>query len=383
MKTNLLSPLSLSILVVLSLTLGCRSNPTASEVTLSGRVFNATQLGVRNAAVTLVRQGETTPAFTTTTNDTGAYTVSNVPEGTYTLRITKDGYTPREINLSLNADTRRVDTLTGTANVRGRIINSQTGTGLAGATVSFNFGTDTAEARAELKVITNANGEFTLFNVPAGTFVCIVRAIGFIPQVINNVVFSPTGTTNLPPSTIVQRPPAGSFRIVLTWGAEPRDLDSYLTGPLAGTTNRFVCYFSNRRPSGSNAELDVDDTDGFGPETVTITAFRDGMYRYSVHNYSDQSTNGFRGIASSPARVQVYDNSGLVRDFTAPTPPAGASGNAWRVFEIDVAGTSRTIRPINTYVTGQVGSSTTFGNAPTAELRQSTKKKINLNGHAF
>jgi len=144
-----------------------------------------------------------------------------------------------------------------------------------------------------------------------------------------------------------------------------------------------VCYFSNRRPSGSNAELDVDDVDGFGPETVTITAFRDGMYRYSVHNYSDQSTNGFRGIASSPARVQVYDNSGLVRDFTAPTPPAGASGNAWRVFEIDVAGTSRTIRPINTYVTGQVGSSTTFGNAPTAELRQSTKKKINLNGHAF
>lgn len=239
--------------------------------------------------------------------------------------------------------------------------------------MSFNFGTDTSIVLTAVRAITDANGNFTIRNAPSGTFVCIVRASGFIPQVIRNVVFNPTGTTSLPPSTIVQRPAVGAFRIVLTWGENPRDLDSYLTGPLTGTS-RFICYFANKGPTNSNVELDVDDITSYGPETITIAAFRDGVYRYSVHNYSDQSANGFRGIVNSPALVQVFDNTGLIREFSPPTPPANAAGNAWRVFEINVSGTTRTIVPVNTYVTGNVGDVSTFAAGSASASVQMSKK---------
>lgn len=364
--------------------IGCPSssnNPADAQSELIGQVVNTSQVGVRNAAVALVRQGETSPAFTTTTNDTGGYVIRNIPSGAYALRLSATGYTAREITgLNISANARRADTLLGTANVTGQILNSQTGRGLAGATVSFNFGADTAIALTAVRATSDANGNFSIRNAPTGTFVCIVRASGFVPQVIRDVVFNPTGTTTLPPATIVQRPAAGAFRIVLTWGQTPSDLDSYLTGLLTGTS-RFICYFGNQNPTNSNVSLDVDDVTSFGPETITITAFRDGVYRYSVHNFSDQSANGFRGIVNSPARVQVYDNTGLIRDFSPPTPPANASGNTWRVFEINSSGATRTITPINAYVTGNVGDVNTFAvgasssSAPPSKNRKGIARK--------
>jgi len=56
------------------------TNPP-SRFTLSGQVFNTTQRGAHNASVNLLRQGETTPSFNTTTNDTGFYTLSNISDG--------------------------------------------------------------------------------------------------------------------------------------------------------------------------------------------------------------------------------------------------------------------------------------------------------------
>lgn len=369
--------LSLFVLLSLPLWIGCSGssdNPVDTQSELTGQVINTSQIGVRNATVALVKQGESSPTFTTTTNDTGGYVIRNIPSGAYALRLSAAGYTAREVTgLNIAANARRIDTLLGPATVSGQILNSQTGRGLANATVSFNFGTDTSIVLTAVRAITDANGNFTIRNAPSGTFVCIVRASGFIPQVIRNVVFNPTGTTSLPPSTIVQRPAVGAFRIVLTWGENPRDLDSYLTGPLTGTS-RFICYFANKGPTNSNVELDVDDVTSYGPETVTIAAFRDGVYRYSVHNYSDQSANGFRGIVNSPALVQVFDNTGLIREFSPPTPPANAAGNAWRVFEINVSGTTRTIVPVNTYVTGNVGDVSTFAAGSASASVQMSKK---------
>ncbi|MFN3425959.1 MAG: carboxypeptidase regulatory-like domain-containing protein [Candidatus Thermochlorobacter sp.] len=369
--------LSLFVLLFLPLWIGCSGssdNPVDTQSELTGQVINTSQIGVRNATVALVKQGESSPTFTTTTNDTGGYVIRNIPSGAYSLRLSAAGYTAREVTgLNIAANARRIDTLLGPATVSGQILNSQTGRGLANATVSFNFGTDTSIVLTAVRAITDANGNFTIRNAPSGTFVCIVRASGFIPQVIRNVVFNPTGTTSLPPSTIVQRPAVGAFRIVLTWGENPRDLDSYLTGPLTGT-RRFICYFQNKRPTDSNVELDVDDVTSYGPETITITAFRDGVYRYSVHNYSDQSANGFRGIVNSPALVQVFDNTGLIREFSPPTPPANAAGNTWRVFEINVSGTTRTIVPVNTYVTGNVGDVNTFAAGSASASMQISKK---------
>ncbi|MBM7116224.1 tetratricopeptide repeat protein [Archangium primigenium] len=115
------------------------------------------------------------------------------------------------------------------------------------------------------------------------------------------------------------------MRIVLNWGATPADLDSHLVHP---STHVF---FSNQ--GGDLARLDVDDTTGFGPETITLDKKKPGVkYLYAVHNYSEAAATGSKSLADiSKAKVFVYVGSSLVRTFT---PPPGRAGNTWVVFAI-------------------------------------------------
>lgn len=115
------------------------------------------------------------------------------------------------------------------------------------------------------------------------------------------------------------------LRIVLQWGSKPLDLDSHLY-----SFDDHV-YFERRK--GTRAGLDVDDTDGYGPETITIDRREQGRsYVYAVHNFSDKRVEGGIRLAStSGVKVYVYVGSTLVRTFT---PPQGSIGNTWVVFAI-------------------------------------------------
>lgn len=336
------------------------TDPSSNKYSFNGKIYNSTAVAVKNATVTLTKSGQTTPDFTVNSNNSGEYLIENVNEGNYTLRISKSGYTNKELAVEIKATVNRTDTLLGTANIEGQILNSQTGQGLAEATVALAFGTDTSLINADLVVITNSQGRYSILNGPTGTFVMTIRKSGYFTQVVTNVSIS-NGSNTIDPTTIVGTVTGGTFRIVLTWGESPNDLDAHLTGPDSLiSTNRFHCYYSSKNPTGAGASLDVDDTDGFGPETVTIYNFRNGMYRFSVHNYSTQSSDGAAGIFSSPTKVEVYDGTGLLKRYNAP---ASTSGNTWRVFEINVNGTSKTITDINTYVTASSSSDTgTFRN---------------------
>lgn len=146
---------------------------------------------------------------------------------------------------------------------------------------------------------------------------------------------------------------AGSAKIKLTWGTNPEDLDSHLTGPIAGSTARFHVYFADEgnQLAAPYAELDVDDVTSFGPEVITISRFTSGVYRYSVHHYSGTST-----IPASPARVELT-LSGVTRVFT---PPASSTvlteDSVWVVMELIVDSSGAvTVTPVNTYETAAAG----------------------------
>jgi uncharacterized protein YfaP (DUF2135 family) len=115
------------------------------------------------------------------------------------------------------------------------------------------------------------------------------------------------------------------MRIVLDWGATPRDLDSHLV-----YEDQHV-YFSSR--NGRDSNLDVDDTDGFGPETITVMKKHPGVrYVYAVHDYTHGDQHGSGALSqTSQAQVFVYVGSSLVRTFR---PPAAKPGNVWVVFAI-------------------------------------------------
>jgi hypothetical protein len=115
------------------------------------------------------------------------------------------------------------------------------------------------------------------------------------------------------------------MRIVLNWGAQPSDLDSHLVHPSTHV------YFSAKQ--GDLANLDVDDTTSYGPETITLEKKKQGVkYLYAVHNFSEGGSKGSLTLSNnSQAKVFVYVGSSLVRTFT---PPKGKAGNVWVVFGI-------------------------------------------------
>jgi hypothetical protein len=247
--------------------------------------------------------------------------------------------------------------------MEGTIINSQTGIGLENARVSLTGDvTVTNGDDAEISVYTDAFGGFVFDKVEVGTYRMIVESDGYFARIINDVEVV-EGLNYAPQQTIVEAPETGSFRIVLIWGESPYDLDSHLTGPSSDGSG-FHVYYSYKYNNDLTVDLDVDDLVSYGPETITIHSFLSGTYRYSVHNYSDQTSTGSQGIYASPSRVEVYDASGLLEAFDAPA--ASVAGNTWRVFEIVVSGTSATIVPVNEYVTAATSSDIeSFKNAGT------------------
>lgn len=130
---------------------------------------------------------------------------------------------------------------------------------------------------------------------------------------------------------------ASMYRIVLTWNAEPRDLDSHLFGQLSDQETFHIYYADMAYYSNGQlvAHLERDDTDGHGPETTTfyLTGVT-GSYRFVVHRWSSSGT-----LTSSGAIVKLYRGDELLADFHAASATAvgGAtteSARYWDVFQL-------------------------------------------------
>lgn len=118
------------------------------------------------------------------------------------------------------------------------------------------------------------------------------------------------------------------MRIVLNWGANPRDLDGHLAFP-----GNHIWF---QEPQGQDADLDVDHVDGFGPETITISRKHPGeRYTYAVQDYSDKADATTTHLSQSDAKVFVYIGQTLIRTYYVPKDRVG---NVWTVFTVSEAG---------------------------------------------
>jgi uncharacterized protein YfaP (DUF2135 family) len=129
------------------------------------------------------------------------------------------------------------------------------------------------------------------------------------------------------------------LRVVLSWNGAPKDLDSHLS--FEGNH----IYFEQK--TGTKANLDVDDTDGFGPETITVEKKEAGKkYIYAVHNYSKMSEINNTSLSDlSNAKVYVYIGNTLIKTYQVPT--GSKKGNLWTVFMIDENGNFVDINTFN------------------------------------
>src|SRR5438874_6847973 len=124
----------------------------------------------------------------TTTNASGQYTLTSVPEGSYTLTASASGYTSQSRSVSVGpgaTQTQNFALPTATGAITGTVTDAATGKPINGATVSYSGGSAT----------TNASGQYTLASVPPGTSTVTASASGFTSQSASVIVTADSTTT--------------------------------------------------------------------------------------------------------------------------------------------------------------------------------------------
>lgn len=307
----------------------------------------ATGAGIEGASVSLY-EGESTEGTalaTIVTGSGGAYLFADLQPGTYTVAATAEGFTSETIGpivVGDGASTGHDISLTPPSSISGVIVDATTGEGVPGANVALYAG-DTTRGTPVATLVAGDGGAYLFPGVDPGTYMLVATSAGFFEAVAGPITVESGAVTTLD-IVATPQPAEGQTRIVLTWGATPSDLDSYLFGP-ASADNYHVFYGNETAPPFAN--LDTDDTDSFGPETITITQQPGGRHIYAVHNYSNRGSTagdtdpaGRMALANSGARVQVYRSGGLIAEFTVPTD---REGTLWTVFALD----GDTVTPIN------------------------------------
>ena len=322
---------------------------------ISGIVRNAVTSNPLPGVAATVFMSSTTIGTASSQSD-GLYEII-VPANTgYKVVFSKQGYLSAEyqnVNVTVNGNTvlepiLQIDqTYAGNGNISGTIKNALNGTGISGVSLSMRNGINVTSGTIISSKTTGSSGEYAFNSIPAGNYTIQATNSNYNTTYFTVLCLGGQTTANQN-ATMSPILVGGATRIVLTWGASPSDLDSHFTGPLANGT-RFHMYYlfsEGDSPWPNIVLLDLDDVDSYGPETTTLLQQIAGVYRFSVHDYSNKGLTSSNALSNSGAQVRVYQNSGLVATFNVP-PNTG--GTLWTVFEMNGT-TITTINQMN-YVT--------------------------------
>lgn len=278
-----------------------------------------------------------------------------LPQGIYDLQIyAKEGKTnllPVVIkDVEINPDeTTYIETikmvswgLSFNGYVTGFINDALTGESLEGVNIKLRKGWNNKVGSYvknlggyDINMTTSAEGGF-ITNVAQGPYTIELEKEGYITAYYNVLSLS-ADIDNVISMSLTPVLQDDEYRIVLSWGGTPYDLDSHLLY-YKDDLKIFHVSYSNKKAyiDGENvATLDLDDTDGFGPETITITVDADlvtnGELKYCVYNYS----GGYDGLSTSNATVRIYKGNKLVKEYSVTQ---NQKALVWHVFNIDSKG---------------------------------------------
>lgn len=329
----------------------------SADSMLEGIVVNANDnsAAIDGASVKVSKDGVVVASDET--DSSGKFSIA-VPDGSVKVEISKDGYLPF-VSMATVYDGEnqpmgmiQLTPGTGMGGFHGVIRDATDNSPISGVTLNLYKGwNSTAEANTAIRTLaTNSNGEFrydtvTLFGktygLPSGNYTLTASKSGYSDTSYNIVIYP--GTTDENPGLNETMSPSmseGYYRIILTWGSTPSDLDSHLVADTDMGSDIHV-YYRNMDPSPRYANLDTDDTDSYGPETITITNF-EGLsnIRYAVHDYTNANSSSSTEMSYSNAIVRIFKGNQLLRTFQVPT---GYGGTEWDVFSLDSNGRITTV----------------------------------------
>lgn len=268
----------------------------------------------------------------TRSDSSGSYTLG-LPAGDYVLEISAGSYKKGKIAVTVNSEgTTYVETsllvsnLFDIGSVNGTITNSITEMPVSNVTVRFRKNWNNKTGIVVASITTNTNGYYEINDLDVGLYTIEYYKSGFVTGYKN--IFVLLGSTH--DAIISPVTSTGVYRMVLTWGNDPSDLDSHVEGVLSNDES-FHVYYSYRSEYDGDIEvcnLDVDDVDGYGPETTTLIPTTTKPYYYYIHRYS-----GSGSISTSGAQVKLYNGDSLIDTFNAPTDQG--TDDYWNIFAIN------------------------------------------------
>jgi hypothetical protein len=183
--------------------------------------------------------------------------------------------------------------------------------------IKFNSGKESFSA----KILEGGQYEVSL---PKGSYNRIVSLEKFsnMNQAIN---VAGESTESNASNTLFVSPVINGWRVVLTWNAAPKDLDLHMWLPGNEDVN-----YNNKLSHDKLVQLDVDNTTGLGPETISLKEIKEGIYKAYVHNYSQEAP-----LSASGAKVVVFHGSELVQEIKINPAAHNPGNNWWHVLNID------------------------------------------------
>jgi len=322
------------VLLVGTLITGCLGgggDKPVSGFTVTGSVEEqGTGNPISGATVTLGSQ-------TQTTNAEGVFEFTQVRAGTYNLMAEAEGYDSMPIQLQVDRNMNATVNLATDAPVVniGALGNITDGAVLDDAKVTLSG--NIYELLSERSGIASFNTAITigqLQTIVNGLIYEIqVEADGSFEQEIpldpgsNTIqlrVFDDhghAGTSAILRVTVTL--PRIDLRVILSWDTEGTDVDLHMFQRSAAEGNvvadyfdwdadRHVCWFNDRPgdfgpTEASNPVLDIDDRDGYGPETILLQEATPNYYHIWVH-YFDAWLG--EEVPPAEAEVQIIVNAG-------------------------------------------------------------------------
>lgn len=288
--------------------------------------------------------------ITVITDDNGEYEAT-IPSGVYSVRAEARGclvLNMSNVTIGTQGSSQAIPTFEmvneeeGAAPpIRGVARDNTTGDSVSGVTVKIRNDWNNYDGAVVATMTTGSDGEYS-FAMDRGYYTVEFVREGYG---IYHVNVATTQRFNFDSrrcdglmNPVTSEVTSDQYRIVLTWGERPSDLDSHLVGPAPEREGgSFHVYYpwdnkSYERDGETLVRLDVDDTTSYGPETVTIYRVDPNVtYYYSVYNFSSGGTEN-SDMSRSGANIKVWAGSRLVQEYNVPY---NQSGIVWNVFKIE------------------------------------------------
>jgi hypothetical protein len=312
------------------------SNANLTPGTLTGTVTDsATSSPIQGVTVSYA-------GGSTTTDANGNYTLSNVMPGEVLVTFSKTGYATvsRTQAVAGGSSTTLNVALAPPGTITGKVTDSSTGTGIAGAIVSYPGGT----------VTTAADGAYTIANIASGSQKLVASADGYnssAEQVVN-VPANGTVTANI---ALTPKPTylAGEVRDRATNETIPGVTIS--AGGVSTTTDAFGRYQLFVPPGTYNVSASKS---GYAPFVRVGAIVTFGTYTAIDFTLDSDNPPLISGpvadtYTSSTAPTQNFGSSVDVRSITG----TGANLKSDSFFQFDVTGLSRPVQSakLRLYVT--------------------------------